>query len=87
MVMLIGVWSLTHSLHKPIMKHHFVILTFVAFEKRKETNLNYVEDKEGNGLQNKSFIQKDKLVTSFSIWRKIRRVFIETNKKLMTTVY
>ena len=93
MVMLIGVWSLTHSLHKPIMKHHFVILTFVAFEKRKETNLNYVEDKEGNGLQNKSFVQKDKLVTSFSnlifriISREIRRVFIETNKKLMTTVY
>ena len=64
MVMLIGVWSLTHSLHKSIMKYHFVILTFVAFKKRKETNSNYVEDKEDNGLQNKSFLQKDKLVTS-----------------------
>ena len=66
MVMLIGVWSLTHSLNKPIMKYHFVILTFVAFEKRKENNSNYMEDKEGNGLQNKSFVQKDNLVTSFS---------------------
>ena len=48
------------------MKHHFVILTLVAFENRKENNSNFEEDEGSNGPQNKSFPQKDKLVTSFS---------------------
>ena len=61
MVMFIGLYNFTNRLYDivHVIKHYFVILTFGAFESRKDNKSNVLQYNEGNGLQ------KDKIVILF----------------------